>query len=87
MAIRKAMLILICCVVLASPLRKILAAGPAFLRDIATDLTDPSNLADSEPSIAVDRFNPNRIAVVTFSENATTTIRAPVWKSDDGGLT
>jgi len=39
------------------------------IKDIATDATDPNNLADTEPSIAVDPSNPLRIAIVSFSEN------------------
>src|SRR5437879_2740747 len=57
------------------------------LVDIATDATDPSNLGDTEPSIAVNPRNPNQIAVVTFSEGWGPTSKAPVWKSDDGGTT
>ncbi len=37
------------------------------IKDIATDATDPNNLADTEPSIAVDPSNPLRIAIVSFS--------------------
>jgi CARDB len=64
----------------------------ATLVDIATDVTDPSNLADTEPSIAVDPTDPLKIAVVSFSGNwgisvTGTPIMAPVWKSNDGGLT
>lgn len=54
--------------------------------DIATDATDPSNLNDFEPSIAVNPANPLQIAVVTFSESWSTG-NAPVWRSDDGGTT
>jgi uncharacterized repeat protein (TIGR01451 family) len=54
--------------------------------DIATDLTDPSNLNDFEPSIAVNPANPLQIAVVTFSETWSSG-NAPVWRSDDGGKT
>lgn len=64
----------------------------ATLVDIATDATDPFNLADTEPSIAVNPANPNEIAVVAFSGNwganpAGAQISAPVWKSTDGGAT
>jgi hypothetical protein len=70
--------------------------------DIATDLTDPCNFADSEPSIAVNPLNSREIAVLTFSEgwgpsrNSRTELPckttqdespAPVWKSLDGGVT
>jgi hypothetical protein len=57
------------------------------IKDIATNATDPSNLADTEPSIAVDPSNPLRIAVVSFSEPWGAGVMAPVWKSTDGGVT
>lgn len=57
------------------------------IKDIATDATDPNNLADTEPSIAVDPTNPNRIAIVTFAENWGAGANAPVWVSTDGGTT
>ena len=58
------------------------------LVDIATNATDPSNLADSEPSIAVNPTNPQQIAVVTFSEGWTFGgTRGPMWVSNDGGTT
>jgi hypothetical protein len=68
----------------------LLAAGTgkseaAIITDIATDITDPSNLEDTEPSIAVDPFDSRRIAVVTFSEPWGPQQMAPVWKSDDSG--
>src|SRR4029077_15961451 len=62
-------------------------ASAATLVDIATDVTDPLNLADTEPSIAVNPVDPTKIAVVTFSENWGPNNMAPVWKSDDGGAT
>jgi hypothetical protein len=62
-------------------------ASAATLVDIATDATDPLNLADTEPSIAVNPVDPTKIAVVTFSENWGPNAMAPVWKSDDGGVT
>jgi hypothetical protein len=62
-------------------------ASAATLVDIATDATDPRNLADTEPSIAVNPVDPTKIAVVTFSENWGPNAMAPVWKSDDGGVT
>ena len=55
------------------------------IKDIATNATDPSNLADTEPSIAVDPSNPLRIAVVSFSEPWGASVMAPVWKSTDRG--
>ncbi|HEU5400151.1 MAG TPA: sialidase family protein [Terriglobales bacterium] len=56
------------------------------IKDIATDVTDPNNLADTEPSIAVDPSNPLRIAIVSFSEPwGAGNINAPVWVSTDGG--
>jgi len=63
------------------------AAPAATLVDIANDATDPSNLADTEPSIAVNPLDPSKIAVVSFSENWGPNNMAPVWKSDDGGAT
>lgn len=63
------------------------ARAQAFLRNIATNATDPFNSADTEPSIAVDPRNPQRIAVVAFSGNWSATQAAPVWRSDDGGET
>ena len=65
------------------------------LKDLATDGNDPSNLQDSEPSVAINPRNPNEIAVVTFSENwgadaahggdLEKEVLAPIWKSSDGG--
>jgi len=57
------------------------------MKDIATDALDPSNLGDTEPSIAVNPRNTREIAVVAFSENWTPTAGAPVWKSGDRGRT
>src|SRR5258705_13687630 len=62
-------------------------ASAATLVDIATDATDPLNLADTEPSIAVNPIDPMKIAVVSFSENWGPNAMAPVWKSDNGGVT
>lgn len=61
--------------------------GKLFVRDIATDALDPSNLSDTEPSIAVNPQHPSDIAVVTFSESWTAATGAPVWKSTDHGKT
>jgi len=61
--------------------------GGRFMKDIATDALDPSNLADTEPSIAVSPHNHAEIAIVTFSENWTPSKGAPVWKSTDHGQT
>ncbi len=55
--------------------------------DVATDATDPTNRADTEPSIAVDPSNPLRIAIVSFSEPWGPATGAPVWISTDGGVT
>ena len=57
------------------------------IKDIATDATDPNNLEDSEPSIAVDPTNPMRIAVVAFSGNYGGSTLGPVWISTNGGTT
>src|SRR5262249_30168255 len=66
----------------------------AHLVPIATDKTDEHNLADTEPSIAVNPRDPKQIAVVTFSEGWDYLEKepgkedmAPIWKSKDGGCT
>lgn len=64
-----------------------LSSSKAQLRDIATNATDPSNLADTEPSIAVNPVNPLEIVVVTFSEGWGPGQPAPIWRSTDGGVT
>jgi hypothetical protein len=61
--------------------------GKLYIKDIATDSLDPSNLADTEPSIAVNPQNSKEIAILTFSENWNATTGAPVWKSSDRGVT
>ncbi len=61
--------------------------GKLYVQDIASDALDPSNLADTEPSIAVNPRNPDEVAIVAFSENWTATKGAPVWKSPDRGVT
>jgi hypothetical protein len=63
------------------------ASAATTLVDIATETTDPSNLADTEPSIAVNPVDPAQIAVVAFSGNWAPGVMAPVWKSNDGGVT
>ncbi len=63
------------------------AWGQARIVDIANNVNDPSNLDDSEPSIAVNPLNPMEIVIVTFSEPWGTGVSAPVWKSTDGGFT
>lgn len=85
-------IVLRCVPLLIVALALVLAPPPQVLAqativDIATDLTDPSNLADTEPSIAVNPVNPMEIAIVSFSENWGPGIAAPVWKSTDGGTT
>ncbi|MBC7777691.1 MAG: HYR domain-containing protein [Phycisphaerae bacterium] len=60
---------------------------PAQISDIATDVTDPFNMGDTEPSIAVNPLNPLEIAVVAFSEPWSPGAGSPVWKSNNGGLT
>src|SRR6266478_51258 len=62
------------------------ARAAATIKDIATDATDPSNLSDTEPSIAVNPGNPLEIAVVSFSEGWGPGDMAPVWRSNDGGV-
>lgn len=58
------------------------------LVDIATDATDPFDLDDSEPSIAVNPLNPLEIRVVTFSEGwSLGGTRGRMWVSNDGGVT
>jgi hypothetical protein len=64
-----------------------LGCGSLYTKDIATDALDPSNLADTEPSIAVNPHNTDEIAVVTFSENWSAATGAPVWKTSDRGAT
>jgi hypothetical protein len=61
--------------------------GRLYMKDIASDALDPSNLADTEPSIAVNAHSTSEIAIVTFSENWSATTGAPVWKSSDRGRT
>jgi hypothetical protein len=61
--------------------------GALVIKDIATDALDPSNRADTEPSIAVNPLDRREVAIVTFSENWTTATGAPVWKSSDRGKT
>lgn len=64
-----------------------LSSAQAQIRDIATNATDPFDMDDSEPSIAVNPLNPLEIAIVTFSEQQWGMgLNAPVWKSIDGGL-
>src|SRR5689334_17032166 len=60
---------------------------PATVRDIATDSLDPSDAADTEPSIAVNPANEKDIAIVAFSEPWGPTQKAPIWRSFDGGTT
>jgi hypothetical protein len=57
------------------------------LRNVATDATDPHNLPDTEPSIAVNPRNPLEIVIATFSEPWGPDRSAPVWRSLDGGAT
>lgn len=64
-----------------------IAGTSQTIKDVATNATDPFDLADTEPSIAVDPSNPLRIAIVSFSENWTAAVGAPVWMSTDGGIT
>ncbi len=66
-----------------------------FITDIATDATDPCDLPDGEPSIAVNPKNPEEIVVLTFSEGWGPSTckkredleKAPLWRSSDGGRT
>src|ERR1700752_5197436 len=55
--------------------------------DIANDSTDPRNLRDAEPSIAINPRDPRDISIVTFSEPWGAGTLAPVWRSMDGGVT
>ncbi|MGB9181728.1 MAG: choice-of-anchor D domain-containing protein [Pyrinomonadaceae bacterium] len=64
-----------------------LAATSQVIMDVATDATDPTDRADTEPSIAVDPSDPLRIAIVSFSEPWGPVTGAPVWMSTDGGGT
>src|SRR5574337_546653 len=63
------------------------ALAAATIKDIAIDATDPLNLSDTEPSIAVNPVNNQKIAVVSFSETWGPGDMAPVWKSSDWGVT
>ena len=62
-------------------------SAAAQLVDIATNASDPNNLVDAEPSIAVNPLNPSQIAVVSFSGgwSQATGLRGPVWMSTNGG--
>lgn len=62
------------------------AAGQTMV-NVATDATDPFNLRDTEPSIAVNPANPQEIIIVTFSEPWESQQGAPIWRSTDGGAT
>ncbi|HEU4713854.1 MAG TPA: sialidase family protein [Pyrinomonadaceae bacterium] len=57
------------------------------LVNVATDATDPRNLPDVEPSIAINPLNPREIVIATFSEKWKATQGAPIWRSQDGGAT
>src|SRR4029078_11309529 len=61
----------------------------AQLVDIANNATDPNNLVDAEPSIAVNPLNANDIAVVSFSGgwSSSSGLKGPVWRSTNGGTT
>ena len=74
--------------ILAIPLALIAPQAMAQARvvDIATDALDPSNLADTEPSIAVNPVNHREIVIVAFSEAWGPGTAAPIWKSRDGGV-
>jgi hypothetical protein len=62
------------------------AARAQVLVDIATDVSDPKNFDDSEPSIAVNPLNPQQLAVTAFSQSWWGNgMLAPVWMSTDGG--
>ncbi|HEV3088777.1 MAG TPA: sialidase family protein [Candidatus Elarobacter sp.] len=72
----------LCAALVAAPL----AAPAATTVDIAVSAGDSTAFIDySEPSIAVNPFNPNQIAVVAFAGNWGPSTNAPVWKSDNGG--
>src|SRR5690349_6895176 len=59
----------------------------ATIVDVATDATDPNNLGDQEPSIAVNPRNRQEIVVVSFSGNWADPAGATLWRSVDGGRT
>jgi hypothetical protein len=63
------------------------ASAQTIIVNIAVDSTDPFNLSDTEPSIAVNPLNPQEIVVVSFSENWGPGVLAAVWRSLDGGNT
>lgn len=61
-----------------------------FVRDAVVSNTNPSlatndTFGDSEASIAVNPSNPSEIVLTTFSGSWTSTNRAPLWHSLDGG--
>jgi hypothetical protein len=72
---------------LAALVLALCACGKLTIKPMGTDALDPSNLADTEPSIAVNPQDRRQIAVVAFSENWNAATGAPVWKSDDRGGT
>jgi hypothetical protein len=73
----------------------VLSNEKVFLVDIATDATDPCNLEDGEPSIAVNPTNNMEIFALSFAEGwgpskcktEDLNKKAPIWKSTDGGRT
>ena len=57
------------------------------LVNVATNATDPGDLADTEPSIAVNPTNPLEIVIASMSEGWGPSVSAPLWRSVDGGTT
>src|SRR5205823_1289369 len=75
---------ILCLSLIAAPRQ---AGAQTVQVNVATDITDPFEWDDSEPSIAVNPLNPNEITIITFSEGWDDTTPAPVWRSFDGGMT
>jgi hypothetical protein len=89
------LLVLCCCSSGQVPTGLLTTQEELFLVDIATDATDPCNLPDGEPSIAVNPTNNMEIIALSFAEGWGQSTckpeelnnKAPLWKSTDGGKT
>jgi hypothetical protein len=63
------------------------AFAQATVIPMGTDVNDPNNSSDTEPSIAVNPTNPLDIVVLAFSDNWGPGNNASIWRSSDGGNT